>query len=509
MASWTSGYVADTEYTPGFYRELTPALLSFVALAHGQSAPDVNSPLTYCELGCGKGYSTNLLAAANPHIEFYANDFNPTHIVGARKLAAEAGSPNVHFLDHSFEEFLVEPTLPAFDIIALHGIYSWINAENRAVIVEFVRRKLKPGGFVYVSYNCLPGWSAAAPLRHLMYLHGQAQGGPTLGRVEPALAFLEKLEAANAGYFRGSPALKDRVQKLKAQPKNYLAHEYMNDNWTLFYHSDVAAEFGEAKVSFLGSAHVLDAIDSISITAEQRQILSEIQNVAFRETVRDYMVNQQFRRDIFVRGPSAQPLSEGQATWNRLRFALTTARDDVPTKLAVAQGEVTLDQTVHAPLLAALNAGPQTFAQLAAMPEFSSVGPNPLRQAIAVLIGAGHVQPCIGGENEALRRERSKAFNAAILERARSQGDMSALASPVTGGGVTLDRISQLFLLAVNAGEEDPAAFAAAILGEQNQRILKDGKTLETPEENLAELAQRYSEFAAKRLPLLKQLGIA
>ena len=86
---------------------------------------------------------------------------------------------------------------------------------------------------------------------------------------------------------------------------------------------------------------------------------------------------------------------------------------------------------------------------------------------------------------------------------------MSALASPVTGGGVTLDRISQLFLLAVNAGEENPAAFAAAILGEQNQRILKDGKTLETPEENLAELAQRYSEFAAKRLPLLKQLGIA
>lgn len=48
MASWTAGYVADLDYTQGFYRELTPALLAFVAMAHAQAAPDVSGPLTYC-----------------------------------------------------------------------------------------------------------------------------------------------------------------------------------------------------------------------------------------------------------------------------------------------------------------------------------------------------------------------------------------------------------------------------------------------------------------------------
>lgn len=47
------------------------------------------------------------------------------------------------------------------------------------------------------------------------------------------------------------------------------------------------------------------------------------------------------------------------------------------------------------------------------------------------------------------------------------------------------------------------------ILALQNQRLVKDGKTLETVEENLAELTAQASEFAQKRLPILKALQIA
>ena len=152
-------------------------------------------------------------------------------------------------------EFLVEPTLPAFDVISLHGIYSWIAAEHRATIVEFIRRKLKPGGLVYISYNSLPGWSAAAPMRHLMYMHGKAHGGPTVGRLEPALAFVNRIIESNAGFFRVNPSLKERFAKTKDLNRNYLAHEYLNDAWTLLYHSDVAAEMGEAILRELQAQH--------------------------------------------------------------------------------------------------------------------------------------------------------------------------------------------------------------------------------------------------------------
>src|SRR6478735_4426142 len=137
MSDWTEGYVAELDYTYGYYRELNPAFLDFVALCSRRASPDLSEPLAYCELGCGHGYAVNLLAAANPDIEFYANDFSPPQIAGARAVAREGGVSNAHFSDASFQDYIEDPELPQFDFICLHGIYSWITVENRQAIVEF------------------------------------------------------------------------------------------------------------------------------------------------------------------------------------------------------------------------------------------------------------------------------------------------------------------------------------------------------------------------------------
>ena len=180
MTDWSAGYVTDIPYTYGVYRELAPAVLNFAALVAGFAAPDPGGALTYCELGCGQGYSSNIVAASNPNVEVYANDFNPAHILGARALAAAAGTRNVHFHDSSFAEFAADETLPEFDIIALHGIYSWINADNRRHIVDFIRKRLKVGGLAYISYNALPGYAGALPLRRLLVDRAEAAHGSTL-----------------------------------------------------------------------------------------------------------------------------------------------------------------------------------------------------------------------------------------------------------------------------------------------------------------------------------------
>ena len=49
------------------------------------------------------------------------------------------------------------PVLPMFDYVTLHGVYSWVGTTVRADIVRFLRRYLKPGGAVYLSYNAMPG----------------------------------------------------------------------------------------------------------------------------------------------------------------------------------------------------------------------------------------------------------------------------------------------------------------------------------------------------------------
>ena len=40
------------------------------------------------------------------------------------------------------------------------------------------------------------------------------------------------------------------------------------------------------------------------------------------------------------------------------------------------------------------------------------------------------------------------------------------------------------------------------------QRIIKEGKTLEVDEDNLAEIAAQARAFEGKRLPLLRKLGV-
>jgi SAM-dependent methyltransferase len=506
MDSWTSGYVANVGYTHGFYRELTPAILGLVSLARSQKSAINRGPLTYCELGCGQGFSTNLLAAANPHVEFYATDFNPAHIVGAQALATDAGTPNVHFFDQSFAEFLHEPSLPAFDIISLHGIYSWIAPEHRASIVEFIRRKLRPGGLVYISYNALPGWSSAAPFRQLMYLHAKSQGRPVQSGLDATLAFTDRILNANGAFFQANPMLKDWFARTKQQNHNYLAHEYLNDAWTLFYHSDVATELSEAKLSFVGSAQLLDHIDVINLTPEEQQILAEIGDPILLETVRDFMVNKQFRCDVFVKGAVALSPDEAQTIWYDRRFALSTNRADVPFVLKVPRGEANLPTEVYQPILTALSDGPRTVRQLVEDEQLAGVDFSSIKQALLALVGTGHLQPTLDEDGDLVRSERTKAFNLAVTQRAQYSTELQFLASPVTGGGIAAGQLAQLFLLGRH--QTDPVLFVWDVLNRQGRHLIKQGKPIEGLDENMAELRNCFAAFTTRQLPVLQQLGV-
>jgi hypothetical protein len=509
MSSWSSGYVTDIGYTFGQYRELVPAVLSFAALISGNSAPDPNRALTYCELGCGQGFSANLMAAANPGMEFHATDFNPTHIVGAKALAAAAGLRNIHFYDDSFADIAGNPNLPDFDIIVIHGIYSWISAENRRHIVNFLRARLSLGGLVYISYNTLPGWASIMPLRRLLADHGAAGSGPTAIRVGKAIDYAQRLVDVKAAFFKSNPVAAERFERIKTQSRNYVAHEYFNRDLTPFHHAEIVADLAEAKLTFAGSAQLLDNIDIANFTEEQQSLLNEATGPLERETLRDYLVDQKFRRDIFIKGPMPLAVGESREAWNETRFALSTRREDVPLKIAGVLGEAALQEEIYNPILDALAAGARTTRQLLAESKIAAIGHSRLSQALSVLAGAGHLQPALHESGDAERSLATNAFNLAVMERARLSANFQHLASPVSGGGVFVDRISQLFLLARRRGREDFPEFAWQILEGAGHRLGKDGKILATPEEHLEELRRLFDLFSARQLPVLRSLGIA
>ncbi len=501
MGDWTAGYVTDVTYTYGYYTELNPLRIRLALLNAGLLPPEVT---TACELGFGQGMSLNLHAAAST-VSWWGTDFNPSQASFAQELAQVSGS-EAHLFDEPFADFCTRPDLPDFDYIGLHGIWSWISDENREVLVDFVRRKLKVGGVLYISYNTQPGWAAVVPLRELLTLHAECLGSKGAGivsRIDGALAFAEQLFATNPLYARTHPHIVERLKKIKEQNRHYLAHEYFNRDWHPMSVAQMAQWLAPAKVTFACSAHPLDTIDAIHLTAAQQALLNAIPDPIFRQLVRDFCVHQQFRRDYWIKGPRPlTPLEQAEAL-RRERVMLMQPRSDVSLKVTGTLGEASLQEAVYGPVLDGLadqkpRSRTVTFAQLV--------------QAVTVLIGNGAAAPAQDDTVMQKVKKRTERLNAHLMDCARSRNELAYLASPVTGGGVAVPRFHQLFLWARNQGFKQPQEWARVvwnILAAQGQRLVKDNRTLESPEDNLAELTAQAVAFAEKPLSVLRALGIA
>lgn len=106
----------------------------------------------------------------------------------------------------------------------------------------------------------------------------------------------------NPAYARVNPMLAERLKAIKDQNRHYLAHEYFNRDWRPMPVAEMANWLEAAKLNYACSAHYMDHIDAVNLTPDQQAFLRDIQDTLFRETVRDFMVSQQFRRDYWVRG---------------------------------------------------------------------------------------------------------------------------------------------------------------------------------------------------------------
>lgn len=496
MSDWTAGYVADIDYVFGYYDELNPLRTRLAFLYAGLEPPTLG---THCELGFGQGLSINIHAAASASC-WHGNDFNPAQAAFARDLA-EASGANAHLVDEAFSEFCQREDLPDFDSISLHGIWSWVSDENRALIVDFIRRKLKVGGALYISYNTQPGWAATIPLRDLLTGHAQimtAPGENIVKRIDAALSFAERVMATDPAFARTNPHAVERLQKLKGQNRNYLAHEYFNRDWLPMPFARMAEWLAPTKLSYACSAYYLDHLNP-GISPEQQALLAEIDDLVYRQTVRDFCINQQFRKDYWIKGARRLSPAERLENLRASRVVLVQPRSEL--KQGEAYAYVLEPLTDYQPRtlgeLEQILAGQANFAQIV--------------QAVMVMVGVGALQPVQDESVIAAARPLCDRLNVWLVNKARTRSDISHLASPVTGGAVVVGRFQQLFLLARAQGLQsaaDWAAFVWQIMLSQGQCLVKEGQALAKAEDNLAELTAQAQHFMTVQLPILVALKV-
>jgi len=519
MSEWGAGYVDEIAYTYGYCDELNPLRLKLVLLDAGLALPTVH---TACELGFGHGVSVNIHAAGSA-VQWYGNDFNLSQANFARQLADRAQS-QAQLSVERFTEFCGRDDLPDFDYIGMHGIWSWISAENRAVIVDFIRRKLKLGGVLYLSYNSLPGWTAMQPVRELMHRHFQgdevrladttdtasASASQSMeARIAAAVAFAQTVLATQPGYAQDYPGLGERLDTLAGESAAYLAHEYFNRDWQPMAFAQVAAMLTDADLAYAGSAHYRDHVDALNLSAAQMTLLAGIPDIVLRETTRDFCVNQAFRRDYWLKAPQLLTESAQHAALRAQRVILALPRASVVLKVSGALGEANLPPALYGPILDALTSyRPETLLHIETCVRDQGISLAHIVKAVMLLIGAGIL---LNAQDDAAIRAAQPVtarLNAAICEQARVDAAVQFLVSPVSGSGIRVPRVPQLFLLARLHHLPQPtqwAEFAHAAL----TASVPAPQARHSPLPEQAELIAQAQHFAEVQLPILQALGLA
>jgi SAM-dependent methyltransferase len=502
-AGWDNLYAAEQGYTFGFYSQQSPEHLSYSCVLNGVEPIPVDRPFTYFELGFGQGLTVTLLAASNPHARFYANDFMPAHVAAATALASSATLDNLTFLEESFAELAEgKVALPQFDFITMHGVYAWVSAENRAHIVNFIARYLKPGGIVYTGYNAMPGWTPMLPLQKLMLAHARSYPDGD-DQIEQVRKLVLSLAAAQPMYFADNPDLQRRLTKLRDADPAYLAHEYLVEGWQPRYHAEVATEFSTAKLSYVGSAMLCSAFDQIP--PDQQRVIETLHDPMWRETAKDFFANTGFRQDVFVRG-SRSMSSRRKAEWlNRYAIALTVPRDLALTVFTKLTGRE--KDAAHA-LVDVLAQDPCTLYELAQIPLLQGRGDD-VGILTALLTHANYASVFLGG---AIGKDVGPALrlNHSLVQRSRYEDCYKALAAPLIGNGIKVDLMDRLVYLQLADRPHDTDAQAIAnyvIRYMREQSVVVPQPNAQTSlVMSVGEIVARVETILGTHVPLWRQL---
>ena len=359
---------ADIPYLRNFIKELAPGWLDHAALVSGIAPPAREGGFGWCDLGCGQGVTTTVLAATHPSGRFCGIDALPAHIDHARNFAAECAAENAEFHLTDFDK-AAEIEFEGFDYIVSHGVYSWISAGEQDALRHFIDRHLKPGGLAYLSYYAMPGRAADLPFQRLVREIGRTIPGDTASVCNAAIDIVNRLTALKAPALAASPfAIRTKEHPEDYSP-GYLAHDFMVANWEPLCVSEVRAGMAAIGLEPVGSANFIQNYDLVQAMAA-RETLALIGDENARELARDFLLNQCFRLDVFVR--EARRIDEEDRRGRLLdsTFMLTRPAVEIEYAVATPAGRLTYDTPLSRAIAASLATGPMSLTEIAARSGF-------------------------------------------------------------------------------------------------------------------------------------------
>jgi SAM-dependent methyltransferase len=411
-------YVTDIPYARRFVRELSPAWLDFTALICGFQPPARDGSFAWCELGCGHGVTPAFLAAAHPQSQFHGIDLMPQHIAFAEKLAHEAGITNAHF--HATDFAAAQKLgLPRFDMIVAHGVYTWVDAAAQADLIGFVDRRLKPGGLLYLSYDCLPGWAGDMPLQHLLKTLTASGSGDSIARLDSADQIVRALQSLGADVLRLGAMGREWEELRRKLPPSYFVHQFLPPAWKPIYMTELRQAVAGIGLTPVGSATIRENVDAFTLDQAARELVAAAADPDLRELLRDYLLMKRFRRDLFGRKVAALDQAAARARICAGTFMLAHPQDTaIPFSHPSAQA-----------ILALLEQGPAAPIALASQGHPADA----LVSQLIALAAAGRIWP-VAADADPAGIER---INSVLRRRAGTPDDIAFV---MLASGMAIER---------------------------------------------------------------------
>jgi len=512
-AADAAGYITDVAYIPGFYPNMAPVAMRYVAALNRVVPPQASSGFRYLELGCGLGRSFTTLAAANPAGEFIGVDVNPDHTRAIEHDLAAGRLTNARAITSDFAHLPAD--LGNFDFITLHGVFSWVSDDVRKDILAIARERLAPGGLLLVSYNSMPGWAHLQPIRGILRQYAQLRQGDSVQKIRDALAYLVFIRDRHARYFDDNPKAAAYVDGLLKQDIRYLAHEYLNEHWTSFYFSEVAGMFGTAGLAFVGSLPVFTNFWDLCVRPEFQELFRTTSDRLVTEAHKDFCANTAFRWDIYAKEPRlmADP-TERLGLVDDLAYHLAKPGVTLPYKANLGVVTSTVQGPVYERLLRLLGARSMRLSEIVAAPEMRDTQPADAIRAVDAGVAMGlfevtntPLEPAPAAVEGTV--SLTSPFNRAILVSDALGGRPVALASEKSGTGHTLGDLDAAMLHELaERGRSGLAERVEARLTGSGRSIQQDGKPVVNADTRRQLIADACDAFITKSLPQLARLGI-
>ncbi len=517
----SSGYLTDIPYERGYFPFQSPVSLNYVAAFQGLPPKPISDPFTYLELGCGNAHTLVTLAASLPQGRFYGVDLNAEHIDYGEHLVLQAGVDNVTFHATPFAE-LLSAKLPKFDFITLHGVYSWVSEDVRLEITRIIDAFLQPDGLVFVSYDALPGVAAFLPIREIFRSFTENNSDGSLVRFEAVRAHLKYMHDNDAPYAVSASCIGREIENIINGNPTFLAHQYFTSDPRYF--SEVAEEMSEIGLSYVCRATIGEGSKRRKESKKFRELIAARGDYIQQEAAKSLILNEGFRRDVYAH---RQPDTADSRRLEALAHVIVGDAGIDRVRQRFSRGL----PPVEAGLVATLGAGRHLLGEARSLPEMNGHSDALIISALRRIINSEDLRPLAKPPVEVssdmpdkirlshpLNQHLLDEYHVAMLGAPYPLIDLDdggdigrcCLSSPVTGDGVWLRPITELFVkAALRWGHaDDLAARVDKMLLDAGKSLVTNKEELTTSEERRAYLTGKWERYYNQGLPALLRLGV-